>query len=985
MSFEMGLARFRRAAVLPALLGSLAIGSGALVTSASAAEGFGIAKFESTTCTVATCEEADESELYTQADGHPPYGITFFELNTEAGGLLGAFTVPVGTLGKVRTDLPLGLSVNPQSVPKCTRELLAANECPASTKVGTDEVKAYAPAFGIDAEVKGIAYNLEPEQGVPLEVGVEIDEPLLGIDEQVYLVGGVSWHEEAGIEGSGDYHEFFTINNISAEHEIISSDLVFEGNARGTGFLTLPSQCVESTSVLHVEDAEGQTATKIAPPPLPVSGCQEVPFKPEVAVTPSTTQADAPAGVTVEVLVPQNKTAAELGSSAVEQATITLPEGLTFNPAVANGLVACTNEEFGRGTANEVKCPEASKIGTATIETPTLPVGEQLTGNVYVGAPESASPSSGKEYRLFIATETKRYGVDVRLEGKVQANEATGQLSTIVAESPPIPFSDLIVKLENGEHTPLANPDSCGTAASSSVFAPYTQPGAKIAGALVAPFTVTNCAPFAPQQSIGESSASAGANTNFQFTLTRPEGQPYVSTVSATLPPGLVGKVPSVPLCEEAQAAKAECPAASSIGTASIEAGSGKTPYKLGGTIYLTGPYDNAPYGAAIVTNAEEVGPYDYGKVLTRAKLEVNPSTAQIMITSQLPTIVGGAPIRLRSVTVDVDHSNFLINPTSCSALAMTTAFTSTTGASASASSPLQASGCNSLAFKPTFKAASNAKTSRKGGASFETTLKLPAGDANVRSVSVTLPKKLPSRDSTLNEACPLETFEADPASCAKGSQIGTASIVTPVLPGTLTGAAYYVSLGHAGFPNLDIVLKGDGVKIVLVGTTTIKSGVTRATFASVPDVPVDRFTLKLPQGEYSALSGEGSFCRRPLYAPTSIIGQNGAKFTQKTKISVADCPIVVVKHKVSGRTVKITLRTPAAGTIVLSGKGIVRKTKKVSKAKVATVMEKLSAAGMQKLAVKHKLKVRVHVKFTAKGKSKPKRSQATLGVRFKR
>ncbi|MHB1808839.1 MAG: hypothetical protein ACYCU0_06045 [Solirubrobacteraceae bacterium] len=983
MSFQTCRSTVRRAALLAALV---TLGAGAAAGSAAAAEGFGIAKFESTTCNVGSCTEAETPALYTQADGHPPDGITFFELATKAGGLLGSAKVPNGTLSKVRTDLPLGFSVNPQVAPTCEPQLLATNECPVSTRVGTDEVVAYVPALGANLTVKGNAYNLAPREGAPLEVGIEIDELGGLVHEQVYLVGHVSWHQEAGIEPSGDYHEFFTIDEISGEDPIVSSRLVFEGNSKGTGYLTLPSICKGSTSILHVEDSEGQTASEKATPPLPVSGCSEVPFKPEVAVTPSTTEADKPDGLTVEVLVPQNKTAAEVGPSAVEDATIALPEGLTLNPAVANGLSACSNEQFGKGTSNEVKCPAASEIGAATIETPALPKGA-LTGSVYLGAPESSSPSSGREYRLLIATESKRYGVAVRLEGRVYANERTGQLSTLVAESPPIPFSDLIVKLDNEAHTPLANPDSCGTASTGSTFSPYTQPGVGIGGALKSPFTVTKCAAFAPQQSIGESTSAAGASTSFQFTLTRPEGQPYLSSLSATLPPGLVGQIPSVPLCEEAQASKAECAEASSIGTASIEAGSGGKPFKLGGTVYLTGPYDGAPYGAAIVTNAEKVGPYDYGKILTRAKLEINPSTAQVTISSQLPTIVGGAPIRLRSVTVNVDRPGFLLNPTSCGALTMSTAFTSTTGVTAGAASPFQTSGCGSLPFKPTFTAVTSAKTTRKLGAGLDATLTLPSGDANVQSVSVTLPKQLVARDSTLNQACLLATFDANPASCPAGSQVGTASIVTPVLPGTLTGKAYYVSLGHEGFPNLDVVLEGDGVKIVLVGTTNISGGVTTTTFPAVPDVPVKTFTLTLPQSEHSALSGEGSLCRSPLKLPTTIVGQNGAKLTQTTQLEVAGCPIVVIKHKVKGRKVTITLRTPAAGKVLVSGRGIVRKVKKASKAKIVTVTEKLSKAGLRKLAKakKHRLVVHVHVKFTAQGGAKPKQSKASLKVRFKR
>ncbi len=35
-----------------------------------------------------------------------------------------------------------------------------------------------------------------------------------------------------------------------------------------------------------------------------------------------------------------------------------------LNPSAANGLAACTDAQFGKGTRNPVACPAASKIGT---------------------------------------------------------------------------------------------------------------------------------------------------------------------------------------------------------------------------------------------------------------------------------------------------------------------------------------------------------------------------------------------------------------------------------------------------------------------------------------------------------------------------------------------------------------------------------------------------------------------------------------------
>ncbi|MHB1469061.1 MAG: hypothetical protein ACYCX7_07885 [Solirubrobacteraceae bacterium] len=1020
MRFVSFFGRAGRAAVM-ACLAALALG--AFATSAAAAgEGFGIKKLESGTCTengqaapAEECTYATPSRFYTQAAGHPNYGITFFEFDTtEAPGPGGSkANAPKGNVKNIRTDLPLGLSVNGQALPRCSMAefgpplkegVYTPPTCNADTIVGENIVTVtleVAPGVYVNDKLTGTAYNLEPPAGVPLEIGVAIDisslagKPAGSVYAHTLLEGGVSWYKgekyASGVEvpESGNFHEYFKINEVSKELPLVASRLIFNGQA-GEGFLQLPSACGAATTRLWVESYTRETATETTTPPANttppgvVSNCGNVPFKPEVNVSPSTTTAGASDGATVEVLVPQSNSATAVNSSTLKDAEVTLPEGMTLNPAAAAKLATCSPQQFHRGEAAAVECPATSQIGTDTIETPTLPKGS-LTGDVYVAAPEAgAKPASGNEYRIYINAESKRYGVAIRLEGKVKADESTGKLTTLVAENPPLPFSDFALRLqagENGARDPLANAVTCGAQATVAAFTPNSAEATKVTGLLGSPFTTTGCAAFAPTQTTASSSSQAGASTSFDFELTRPDNEPYVSTLSTTLPPGLVGKIPSVTQCAEAQASTATCPAASAIGTALVRLGAGASPLELPSSVYLTGPYDGAPYGLSIVTNAEKVGPYDYGIINTRAKIDVNPSTAQVTIASQLPTVVGGAPIRLQSLLVKVERPNFMINPTSCATLATTSSIVSTTGAIAAASSPFRVTGCGSLKFTPSFKAGSNGKPSRKEGASLKTTLTLPAGGANVKSVAVTLPKKLPSRESTLEHACLLATFEANPASCA-ASKVGTASATTPVLPGTLTGNAYYVSLGHAGFPNLDVVLEGDGVRIVLVGQTNIKGKITHTKFLTLPDVPVSTFTLNLPMGADSALSANGSLCKSPLYLPTTIEGQNGAKLTQRTRINVSGCGVVVKRHIVKGRKLEILVKTPSAGKILVSGAGLVRKSKRVGKATVATISEKLSRAGARKLAKKHRLNVAVRVKFKPR-KGKP--SKVFFRVQFKR
>ena len=161
----------------------------------------------------------------------------------------------------------------------------------------------------------------------------------------------------------------------------------------------------------------------------------------------------------------------------------------------------------------------------------------------------------------------------------------------------------------------------------------------------------------------------------------------------------------------------------------------------------------------------------------------------------------------------------------------------------------------------------------------------------------MTLPKQLPSRLTTIQQACPEAVFNQNPASCPAGSDIGTATAVTPALANPVVGPAYLVSHGGAAFPDLVLILQGEGVKLELIGSINIKKQVTSSAFNSVPDAPISSFELNLPQGPHSGLAAvvpakaKGNLCGTSLVMPTTITGQNGAQVKQSTKITVTGCP----------------------------------------------------------------------------------------------
>jgi hypothetical protein len=994
-------------------------------------------------------EAEARKEGYNQAGGHPFWGVTAFRVNIEGEppNAVPAGLLTTGPVKRVRTDVGPGVSTNPEAVPKCTMAQYGENEaipstnfyaeskCETATEIGVNRVTVALfngkHEFQTDLPLTGKVYNLIQPQGVASDFGValEIPKPVSGAAlkegfaanplPESEFPGATKAEKEAekeatekaleegqyfahtqilgNVEWAGDYHDYYEIN-VSTALPLISSRLILKGNIGSTGnggYITLPSNCAPvgpaTTNTVTIESAAGKVAKKEYTTPIGTEGCKGEsgllipPFEPTFKLTPEKTQSDVPDGITTELTVPHNPSLEGIDSSQLNTATIVLPEGMTLNPsAAAEVKKACTPAQARiHSSTFGVECPEESRVGTVTLEVPTLPAGS-LTGDLYLGGPESG-PITAPPYTMYLNAESKRYGVDVRLQGTVTPNPTTGQLTATFEKNPEQPFSDAILKFNGGELAPIANPLTCGAAKSATSLTPYTgQPAVtpfsefnvdsnNAGGACSSPLSFT-----LSQSAVNQSPGYAGAKTSFTLNIGRGEGQQYLSQIKTVMPAGLVGLLPTVMQCPEPQAGKGECPGASEIGKVNVAAGSGH-PYGFRGNVYLTGPYGGAPFGLSIVVPAI-AGPFNLGNVVTRGTINIEPYTARVVATSSLPTIVGGIPLRLRGVSVEINKQGFLQNPTNCGVLATETTLTSTLGATQALSTPFQVSECGKLAFKPSFGSATGAKTSKANGASLETTLNVPAGSANVKSVVVQLPKQLVSRLTTLQKACPEATFAANPYNCPSASFVGSVRANTPTLSTKLNGPAILVSHGGAAFPDLDLLLEGEGVRVIVVGNTNIKNAITTTTFSSTPDVPVTSITVNLPVGAHSALTANGSVCTSKLTMPTTIVGQNGTTVKQNTTIKVKNCPVRVVRHKIVGNTAYITVQTYAAGRISGSGSNLATVYRKLAKAeKTATLKVPLSRRGQSK---GRPLKVKVRVGFVPKVSSVG-RSAASVTVTF--
>ncbi len=857
----------------------------------------------------------------TQAGSHPFAQTTDFKLNqtTDFNGQ----RIEDGQVKDTIFEQPPGFTGDPFATARCPSSVYynfkfgTTGSCPNSTVVGTFTLHGSNPFINLHLPV----YNLVPPPGVAAEFGFIAVFEAVTIELSVRPGGGygltaVTSDIPQGLSLAGGT---VTLWGVPADpvHDAFRGTCLSEFSGGSNGecpsglspkpLLTLPDVCGGPVATkLQVDSWEnpGVFLSEGSTTPTGLDGCGRLDFSPTATIAPESRVAGAPTGLTFDLHMPQNEDPQGLAEALPKKTVVTLPAGMAVNPAAANGLGACTSAEIGLNNNEPASCPDSSKQGTVEVLSPALE--KPLEGSVYV-AQQNQNPF-GSLIALYVAAEGS--GVRIKLAGQVSLDPSTGQLTTTFDNIPQQPFGELKLSLFGGPRAALVNPPTCGSYTAGAQLTPYSG-GAPVEASST--FAIdqgcTSPQPFAPSFAGGTVSNLAGSFSAFTTTFSRQDGEQDLSGVTVKAPPGLLGILKSVEQCPEPQASQGACGAGSLVGHTTASAGAGPDPVSVGGQVFLTGPYKGVPFGLSIVVPTV-AGPFDLGTVVVRAAINVDPHTAQITVTSDpLPTILQGIPLSIKKVNVTIDRPGFTFNPTNCDPLSVGGTLTSTQGASASLSSRFQAANCGALAFKPSFTVSTQARTNKKNGASLDVKVGYPAGaQTNLHSVAVTLPKQLPSRLTTIQQACPGATFAANPASCPAGANIGIGTARTPVLANPVSGPAYLVSHGGASFPDLVLILQGEGVKLELVGSIDIKKSITSSTFAAIPDAPISSFELNLPEGPHSGLAAvlpakaKGSLCGQSLVMPTTMTGQDGAQIKQSTKIAVTGCPKAKKKSKLTQR-----------------------------------------------------------------------------------
>jgi hypothetical protein len=866
---------------------------------------------------------------------------------------------PVALPKDLHFNLPPGLIGNPNAATQCTMtdfSAIRANTetdlCPPTSVVGVSAVTAYEPLLRVFTKTVPV-FNLVPAQGEPARFGFEVvgKVPIVidtsvrtgrdygvvaSVDNATQTAGLLSsqvtfW----GVPGDPRHNQSRGWECVAGGyfHNQVGRPCPASSEVPRQPFLTLPTSCpanpaVEPLTSSLEADSWAQPGVFVSSEyswfsgtgeSLGLDGCNQLPFSPAIGVAPEVHEANTPTGLSVDVQVPQKTTleANGLAEADVRDTTVTFPAGVELSPSAANGLEACSEQQVGfKGfnaqtrtdefTTAAPSCPDASKVGVVHIKTPLL--SHELEGSLYVAAQE-ANPF-GSLIALYIVAEDPVSGVLVKLAGKGELNENTLRVATKFTNTPQVPFEDLRIDLFGGSRASVSTPASCGAYGTDGVFTPWSGTGPVGFSSPPEEFRITSgaegggCAAsppaFAPGFQAHSANTQAGAFSPFELEITRPDADQALTGIGLRLPPGIAAMLSSVRPCSEPPAGQGwACGPESLIGHSVASSGLGSEPVTLGGDVYLTSGYDGAPFGLLVATPAK-AGPFDLGVVDVRSRINVDPSTAAVTITSDpgprdeaFPTQLKGIPVQLKRIRVLVDRPGFQFNPTNCSPMRIEGTLAGDQGGSQAVSSPFRVGNCQSLPFSPVFTASTQGQTSKLDGASLTVKVTSTRGQANIAKTVLTLPIQLPARLTTLQKACLAAVFEANPASCPEGSVIGTATVHTPVLSSPLSGPAYLVSHGNAAFPDVEFVLQGEGITLILDGQTDIKHGITTSSFNAVPDAPVDSFETTLPEGPHSALGATSTLCGQTLTAPTTITGQNGGVITQNTPVTVSGCQAV--------------------------------------------------------------------------------------------
>ena len=883
-----------------------------------------------------------------QAGSHPGSFVVHFELNTDSTG-----APEGGDMRDALVDSPAGLVGNPSTMPTCSRQNFEgfSPRCPTDTQIGLLEA-----SVAILGHIRAPLYNVTPPPGVPAMFG--------------FSLAGNNVFQYASVQTDDGY--VLRVSSIDIPVEVTEATETIWGlpsdpandPQRYCGhdevygckssvplkpYLTIPANCDAPLKTTFLVDSKldpgnylSETAESLdaGGNPTALTGCDAVPFNPEIASQATSKSASSPSGLDFTLKLPNQGLESPGATAETEpkKVVVTLPEGVTVNPSLAEGIGVCSPAQYAQEKLESKPgqgCPEASKLGSVIVHTPLLQ--EPVEGSLYLAAPYENQ--FGTLAALYMVARAPERGVFVKQAGKIELNESTGQLTTTFENLPPLPFSTFQLHFREGARAPLATPQACGQYTTTAQFTPFSAaPGATPiersasfqleSGPSGGPCPSAGLPPFRPGLIAGSINNAAGRFSPFNVRLFRSDNEQEFTRFSIKLPPGITAKLAGVPYCPDAGVALAKsrtgihgaqeelehpsCPAASEIGHSLAGAGVGQALAYAPGKIYLAGPYHGSNLSIVAIT-AAKVGPFDLGNVVIRYALKIDPETAEAFIdatgSDPIPHIIKGVAVHARDIRAYVDRSGFTLNPTDCTRTSTASTLLGSGLDFASevddrpvtVSTPYQAADCAALPFKPKLNLKLKGGTRRGAYPALTATAKMNGiGESGIARAEVILPKSEFIANAHFQTICTKVQFKAgagNGAECPAKSIYGKARAVTPLLSEPLTGPVFLRSSEHQ-LPDLVVALHNNQVNFDLVGHVDSVKGRLRNTFEAAPDAPVSSFVLEMQGGKKGLFENSTNLCKGTHKVEANFTGQNGKIWNKTPELVPTACKAKAKKHK---------------------------------------------------------------------------------------
>ncbi|HEX5928336.1 MAG TPA: hypothetical protein VFY48_02995 [Solirubrobacterales bacterium] len=819
-----------------------------------------------------------------------------------------------------------GFIGDPNAVPPCASVDFAVQSCPVSSQIGVVDIEYQVPGT---RELKPV-YSLAPPPGVALTIGWHVSALNVPVTVNARVSETYPHNVVASLQNIPNvvpvYESVVTLWGVPGAKAHDSERIGCGGsggcstNIAAKPFLTLPRACegplpttFEAASWAGSTDTETILTHDDADPPNPLGmiGCGNLNFAPTIAAKPSSKAASSPTGLDVSLTVEDEGLTNPDGQaqSDVKEAVVTLPEGMTANPSVAEGLAVCSEAELARETASSRPgdgCPEQSKIGSVRVKTPLLD--ETLDGALYQAEPYN-NLANDALIGLYVVIKNPNLGIVVRQPIEVKADPVTGQLQGIAKDIPQLPFSSFELDFREGARSPLISPERCGTHTVKAVLTPWaggapvtsTSTFDVIAGPEGRPCPTGATAPFEPGFEAGTRNNNAGSYSPFDMRWTRRDGDQDITRFSAKLPPGVIAKLAGASQCPQASidAARSKtglaeksspsCPLSSEIGSVIAGSGVGSELTYVPGKVYLAGPYKGAPLSAVGIVPAV-AGPFDVGTVVTQLALRIDPRSAEVSVdgssSDPIPHILAGIPLKVRDIRANVDRPNFTLNPTSCDPFAVGATlwgsgndlFGSGDDNPVGLSTRFQAANCANLGFSPKLTLKLKGGTKRGDFPALTGTYVPRAGDANLAGLVLRMPNSAFLEQAHIGTICTRPQFAAK--ACPQAAIYGTAKAWTPILEAPLEGPVYLRSSNNP-LPDLVADLRGL-VDVEAVARIDSKGGGIRATFEGTPDAPLSKVVVSMRGGRKGLIVNSVNLCAKKQRANAAFSAHNGRRATLK-------------------------------------------------------------------------------------------------------